>query len=167
MRLIWDIGVTSWWMLTPLGKVIPHMPSLYNNPLYSGVGETPFQPATQTVYSIAENVTNKHQIIKVVPKNKICPKQSHLSYLIRALRTTTPVPRCLGQIYQCITPLEMSSSGQGRGWLNFCAKMASRSVRSPLKQTVLLVVLLIPLQGRSATKGGCPFHRHTKSVRDY
>ena len=109
-------------------------------------------PHAISVHSIAENVTNKHQIIKVVPKNKICPKQSHLSYLIRALRTTTPVPRCVGQIYQCITPLEMSSSGQGRGWLNFCAKMASRSVRSPLKQTVLLVVLLIPLQGRSAAK---------------
>lgn len=30
---------------------------MYNNPLYSGVGETPFQPATQTVYSVAENVT--------------------------------------------------------------------------------------------------------------
>ena len=51
---------------------------MYNNPLYSGVGETPFQPATQTVYLLAENVTNKHQIIKVVTKNKICPKHSHL-----------------------------------------------------------------------------------------
>ena len=36
---------------------------MYNKPLYSGVGETPVQPATQTVYSFAENVTNKHQII--------------------------------------------------------------------------------------------------------
>ena len=26
---------------------------MYNNPLYSGVGETPFQPVTQTVYSFA------------------------------------------------------------------------------------------------------------------
>lgn len=51
---------------------------MYNNPLYSGVGETPFQPATQTVYSFAENVTSKHQIIKVVTKNKICAKHGHL-----------------------------------------------------------------------------------------
>lgn len=51
---------------------------MYNNPLYSGVGETPFQPATQTVYSVAENVTKKHQIIKLVTKNKICSKHSHL-----------------------------------------------------------------------------------------
>ena len=26
---------------------------MYNKPLYSGVGETPFQPATQTMYSVA------------------------------------------------------------------------------------------------------------------
>ena len=51
---------------------------MYNNPLYSGVGETPFQPATQTVYSFAENVTSKHQIIKIVTKNKLCSKHGHL-----------------------------------------------------------------------------------------
>ena len=51
---------------------------MYNYPLHSGVGETPFQPATQTVYSFAEIVTNKHQIINVVPKNKMCCKHSHL-----------------------------------------------------------------------------------------
>ena len=51
--------------------------SMYNNTLYSGVGETPFQSATQTVYSFAVNVTNKHQIIKVVTKNKICSRHDH------------------------------------------------------------------------------------------
>lgn len=51
---------------------------MYNNPLYSGVGETPFQPATQTVYSIAENVTKKHQIISLVTKNKLCSRNQHL-----------------------------------------------------------------------------------------
>ena len=45
---------------------------MYNNPLYSGVVETPFQPAIQTVYSMAEIVTSKKQIIKLVTKNKIC-----------------------------------------------------------------------------------------------
>ena len=49
-----------------------------NNPLYSGKGETPFQPAIQTVYSFAKNVTNIHQIIKVITKNKICSKHCHL-----------------------------------------------------------------------------------------
>ena len=51
---------------------------MYNNPRYSGVGETPFQLATQTVYSFAENVTNKHPIFKVVAKNKICSQHCHL-----------------------------------------------------------------------------------------
>ena len=51
---------------------------MYNNPLYSGVVETPFQPAIQTVYSMAEIVTSKKQIIKLVTKNKICSRHGHL-----------------------------------------------------------------------------------------
>ncbi|XP_062621395.1 uncharacterized protein LOC134282986 [Saccostrea cucullata] len=51
---------------------------MYNNPLYSGVGETPFQPATQTVFSLAEDVTSSHEIISLVTKNKICPEGQHL-----------------------------------------------------------------------------------------
>ena len=41
---------------------------MYNNPLYSGIGETPFQPATQTVYSFSEVVISKRQIIKTCDK---------------------------------------------------------------------------------------------------
>lgn len=44
----------------------------YNNPLYSGVGKTPFQPATQVVYSVAETETEDKSIIAVVAKNKLC-----------------------------------------------------------------------------------------------
>ena len=89
-------------------------------------------------------------------KTKHAP--SLATYWMRALQTTTEVLGRVGQIYQCITPLGTSSPGQGRGWLmNSCVKMASRSVRSPLIQTVLLVKLQIPLQGRSATKGACVF----------
>ncbi|CAG2248093.1 unnamed protein product [Mytilus edulis] len=31
----------------------------YNNPLYSGIGKTPFQPATQSCYVVVENMTDK------------------------------------------------------------------------------------------------------------
>ncbi len=51
---------------------------LYNNNLYSGVGKTPFQPATQVIYSMAENVTPKHDIIGLVVHNKLCSKGKHL-----------------------------------------------------------------------------------------
>ncbi|CAG2207354.1 unnamed protein product [Mytilus edulis] len=44
----------------------------YNNPLYSGVGRTPFQPATQMVYTVAENETQDKSILTVVAKNKLC-----------------------------------------------------------------------------------------------
>ena len=37
---------------------------MYNNPLYSGVGETPFQPATHTVYSFTENVIKNTKLLK-------------------------------------------------------------------------------------------------------
>ncbi|KAK3106329.1 hypothetical protein FSP39_017781 [Pinctada imbricata] len=52
--------------------------AVYNNPLYSGVGKTPFQPATQVVYTVAENETKKHEIISLVTKNKLCSKNKHL-----------------------------------------------------------------------------------------
>lgn len=44
----------------------------YNNPLYSGVGKTPFQPATQSCYVIVENMTDKKLVINLVTKNKLC-----------------------------------------------------------------------------------------------
>ena len=49
----------------------------YNNPLYSGVGKTPFQPCTQAIYVVAENETNKKQIINVQTKSKLCSKRKH------------------------------------------------------------------------------------------
>lgn len=54
------------------------MDGMYNNPLYSGVGRTPFQPATQTVYTAAENITTDHNILSINIKNKLCSKHSSL-----------------------------------------------------------------------------------------
>ena len=54
------------------------MDGMYNNPLYSGVGRTPFQPATQTVYTAAENITTDHQILGINVKNKLCSCHSSL-----------------------------------------------------------------------------------------
>jgi hypothetical protein len=44
----------------------------YNNPLTSGGGRTPFQPATQSVYTVCENVTQNKEIIGLNVKNKLC-----------------------------------------------------------------------------------------------
>lgn len=65
---------------------------MYNNPLYSGVGKTPFQPATQMVYSVAENETKNHDIISLVTKNKLCSKHKHLD------REQTCGPSCSANI---------------------------------------------------------------------
>ncbi|KAK3106993.1 hypothetical protein FSP39_004584 [Pinctada imbricata] len=46
----------------------------YNNKLYSGVGRTLMQPATQCNYVVAENVTGKRQIIAMTNVNKLCSK---------------------------------------------------------------------------------------------
>jgi len=45
---------------------------LFNNPLSSGVGKTPFQPATQCTYTICENITTEKKVIGLVTKNKLC-----------------------------------------------------------------------------------------------
>lgn len=47
----------------------------YNNPLRSGGGRTPFQPATQSVYTIIENVTKAKKILSVNTANKLCSKR--------------------------------------------------------------------------------------------
>ncbi|KAK3108773.1 hypothetical protein FSP39_015312 [Pinctada imbricata] len=52
--------------------------SCYNNPFYSGIGNTPFQPATQVFTAVAEDVTNKHMIIGFNVENKLCSKGNHL-----------------------------------------------------------------------------------------
>ena len=44
----------------------------YNNRLESGVGKTPFQPATQSVYCISENETHNKDIICVNIDNMLC-----------------------------------------------------------------------------------------------
>jgi len=48
----------------------------YNNPLGSGRGHTPFQPATQATYTLIENVTKKKKIIGLHVANKLCSKHS-------------------------------------------------------------------------------------------
>ncbi|CAC5372488.1 unnamed protein product [Mytilus coruscus] len=45
---------------------------VYNNAIYSGIGKTPFQPATQCAYTVAEYETYKHSIINTLPKSKLC-----------------------------------------------------------------------------------------------
>lgn len=44
----------------------------YNNPIYSGIGKTPFQAATQATYIIAESVTHNRDIISLTTRNKLC-----------------------------------------------------------------------------------------------
>ena len=46
----------------------------YYNPLYSGSGHTPFQPASQAVYTLCENTTPKKKIISISTINKLCQK---------------------------------------------------------------------------------------------
>ena len=50
----------------------------YNNPLATSTGKTPYQPATQAVYTISENVTSQKQVIGIACKNKLCKKAETL-----------------------------------------------------------------------------------------
>lgn len=66
-------------MATRLKKVMTISPSImvegdcrYNNALQSAAGKTPYQPATQAVFSICENVTPQKQVLAVTCKNKHC-----------------------------------------------------------------------------------------------
>ena len=52
---------------------------MFSNPLYSGIGKTPFQPATQCSYSVVENVTRKKQVIAMENVSKLCSKHGYHS----------------------------------------------------------------------------------------
>ena len=130
MRLTWVTGVASWWVSTPLGEVIPHMAFLYRTmactitPCTRGwVKHLSSRRLRLCTHSPKMSQINT-KLLKWWLKTRNA--LSMATYLMRALRNTTAVTRCVGQIYQCITPLGTSSPGQGIGWMNPCAKMALR-----------------------------------------
>lgn len=59
---------------SPSNAISIESDGIFNNPLYSGVGKTPMQPATQACYIVAENVTNRRQIVALSTKNKLCSR---------------------------------------------------------------------------------------------
>lgn len=61
----------------------------YNNPIYSGIGKTPFQAATQVTHLIAENSTPRKQIIAVTNKNKLCQKCAIDNNTMKHQKTST------------------------------------------------------------------------------
>ncbi|XP_045199019.2 uncharacterized protein LOC123553351 [Mercenaria mercenaria] len=58
----------------PETHIAAEVDAVYNNSLYSGVGRTPFQPATQCTLTVCENLTPKKQIVAVETVNKLCSK---------------------------------------------------------------------------------------------
>ena len=58
----------------PENEIIFQADGMYNNSLFSGVVKTPFQPATQHSYVVAENVIPKAQVITLENVNKLCSK---------------------------------------------------------------------------------------------
>ena len=58
----------------PVGEMSVQSDGIFNNPLYSGIGKTPFQPTTQCSYTMVENITPKKQVIALENVNKLCSK---------------------------------------------------------------------------------------------
>ena len=76
----------------PAGEISVQSDGIFNNPLYSGIGKTPFQPATQCSYTMVENITPKKMLINCVPNMDFIqfkmtkgvtlnPSNAHLLYL--------------------------------------------------------------------------------------
>ena len=61
----------------PDAKKVNETPGMFSNPLYSGIGKTPFQHATQCSYSVVENVTRKKQVIAMENVRKLCSKHGY------------------------------------------------------------------------------------------
>ena len=84
---------------------------MYNNPLYSGVGRTPFQPATQCTYTVAENMTQDNQIVAVACVNKLCSKHG----------VHTQEDECDVKSDECSCTLSLESNiGDEERWAELC-----------------------------------------------
>ena len=86
---------------------------MFNNPLYSGIGKTPFQPATQCSYSIVENVTKKKQVIAIENVSILCSKHGYHS--------STDESQCNIKSEKCIATIPMERSiGDETQWAASC-----------------------------------------------
>ena len=86
---------------------------MFNNPLYSGIGKTPFQPATQCSYSVVENVTRKKQVIAMENVSKLCSKHGYHS--------STDEIQCDIKSEKCSATIPMEQSiGDERQWAKSC-----------------------------------------------
>ena len=84
---------------------------MYNNPIYSGMGKTPFQPATQCTYNMLENNTYKHSIVSTRQVSKLCSNKSEH-------KTKTKVKSHKGH---CSANIEMHDSiGSEERWAKDC-----------------------------------------------
>ncbi|CAG2251503.1 CTRB [Mytilus edulis] len=84
---------------------------MYNNPIYSGMGKTPFQPVTQCTYNMLENNTYKHSIVSTRQVSKLCSNKSEH-------KTKTKVKSHKGH---CSANIEMHDSiGSEERWAKDC-----------------------------------------------
>lgn len=70
----------------------------YNNPIYSGIGKTPFQAATQTTYIMAESITTNRDIIALSTNSKLCSTRS-CSRTAHTCSRTLPMSASIGDEY--------------------------------------------------------------------
>ena len=86
---------------------------VYNNNLYSGVGRTPFQPATQCIVTVAENITPRKQLVAVEAISKLCSKHG--------FHTKEDVGQCDIQDGKCSATVSMETNiGDEQQWAETC-----------------------------------------------
>lgn len=97
----------------PETEIAVQSDGMFNNPLYSGIGKTPFQPATQCSYSVVENMTQKKQVIAMENVSKLCSKHGYHS-------VTDETP-CDIKSEKCSATIPMEQSiGEEKEWAKAC-----------------------------------------------
>lgn len=97
----------------PAGEISVQSDEIFNNPLYSGIGKTPFQPATQCSYTMVENITPKKQVIALENVNKLCSKHG--------FHSVEDEEGCDIKSEQCSSTVPMEQSiGDEKEWAKAC-----------------------------------------------
>ena len=91
----------------PETEIAVQCDGMFNNPLFSGIGYTPFQPATQCSYSVVENVTKRNRSL---PWRMSANYVQNMVIILEQIRCDIKSAKCSATI-----PMEQSI-GDERQW---------------------------------------------------
>ena len=117
------------------GPIPAEADGTYNNAIYSKVGKSPFQAATQVDFTVSENLTPEKKIIALVSHSKLCSCPKNKEHLTDCSATLTPESTIGNEGEYLIEAIEtINDNGLDIGELTVDGDSSSRSEAPQIDQ---------------------------------